>query len=64
MSDVVAHDGMGTPREMTFYEPNPDIRPTGEEGGEFIDTPQPRPHPPDDETDGETDNDDDAEQDG
>ena len=28
---------------MTIYEPNPDIRPTGEEAGEFIDPPAPDP---------------------
>ena len=22
---------------MTFYEPNPDVEPTGAEGGEFVD---------------------------
>jgi hypothetical protein len=26
----------GILKAMTFYEPNPDIRPTGEEAGEFI----------------------------
>jgi len=34
---------------MTIYEPNPDVHPTGEEAGEFLDEPDDRHDDADDE---------------
>jgi hypothetical protein len=31
---------------MTIYQPNPDVRPTGEEAGEFLDDAQQHPNAP------------------
>ncbi len=31
---------------MTVYEPNPDVRPTGAEAGEFAEQPEPHPAAP------------------